>query len=65
MAVTLHIKNFQSWAEADLTAEGYAIPVQTPKPIGGYLVWRLMPGTTVLGVHTVARSGPRPLGTGI
>ena len=50
---------------ADLTAEGYAIPVETPKPIGGYLVWRLLPGTTVLGVHTVARSGPRPLGTGI
>ncbi len=50
---------------ASLTAQGYAIPVATPRPIGGYLVWRLLPGTTVLGVHAVSRPGPRPLGRGI
>ncbi len=50
---------------AALTAEGYALPVSTPLPIGGYRVWRLLPGTSVLGVHTVARAGPRPLGTGL
>jgi hypothetical protein len=50
---------------ATLTAEGYAIPVDTPTPIGGYLVWRLVPGATVLGVTAVSRAGPRPLGGGI
>jgi hypothetical protein len=50
---------------ASLTAQGYAIPVAIPRPIGGYLVWRLLPGSTVLGVHTDSRAGPRPLGSGI
>jgi hypothetical protein len=50
---------------ASLTAQGYALPVATPRPIGGYRVWQLLPGTTVIGVHLVSRAGPRPLGTGI
>ncbi|HEX3840620.1 MAG TPA: hypothetical protein VHU85_07500 [Acidimicrobiales bacterium] len=50
---------------AALTAQGYALPVATPRPIGGYRVWQLLPGTTVLGVHMVSRAGPRPLGGGI
>jgi hypothetical protein len=50
---------------AALTAQGYALPVATPQPIGGYRVWQLLPGTTVLGVRMVSSSGPRPLGGGI
>ena len=50
---------------ASLTAQGYALPVSTPRPIGDYRVWQLLPGTTVLGVHLIPRSGPRSLGTGI
>jgi hypothetical protein len=50
---------------AALTAQGYALPVATPRPIGGYRVWQLLPGTTVLGVDMVSRPGPRPLGGGI
>jgi hypothetical protein len=50
---------------APLVAQGYALPVSTPRPIGGYRVWQLLPGTTVLGVHLISRAGPRPLGTGI
>jgi hypothetical protein len=50
---------------APLVAQGYALPVATPRPIGGYRVWQLLPGTTILGVHLVSRAGPRPLGTGI
>ena len=50
---------------ATLVTLGYALPVATPKPIGGYRVWQLLPGTTVLGVHLISQSGPRPLGTGI
>jgi len=50
---------------APLVAQGYALPVATPRPIGGYRVWQLLPGTTVLGVHLISRSGPRSLGTGI
>jgi hypothetical protein len=50
---------------APLVAQGYALPVATPRPIGGYRVWQLLPGTTILGVHLVSRAGPRPLGTGV
>ena len=50
---------------ASLTAQGYALPVSTPQPIGGYRVWQLLPGTTVLGVRLISRSGPRSLGAGI
>jgi hypothetical protein len=50
---------------ASLVAQGYALPVATPRPIGGYRVWQLLPGTTILGVHLISRVGPRPLGGGI
>ena len=50
---------------AALVTEGRALPVATPQPIGGYRVWRIPPGTTILGVRVVATAGPRPLGTGI
>jgi hypothetical protein len=50
---------------ASLTAQGYALPVATPRPIGGFRVWRILPGAEVLGVRVVTRAGPRPLGRGI
>ncbi len=50
---------------ARLTADGSAVPVATPQPIGGYRVWRLGPGAGILGVRIVERAGPRPLGGGI
>ncbi len=50
---------------ASLTAQGYALPVSTPRPIGGYRVWRVPPGVSILGVRIVQRAGPRPLGGGI
>jgi len=50
---------------ASLTAEGKAAPVATPQPIGGYRVWRIFPGSSILGVGLVAINGPRALGTGI
>ena len=50
---------------ASLTAQGDALPVATPRPIGGYLVWKVLPGTTVLGVRTTAHPPPFRLGTGI
>ena len=50
---------------ASLTATGGVRQVTTPRPIGGYLVWRIPPGSSLLGVRVVTRAGPRPLGTGI
>jgi hypothetical protein len=50
---------------SSLIAQGSALPVNTPRPIPGFKVWRLIPGTDLLGVQMVATSGPRPLGTGI
>jgi hypothetical protein len=50
---------------ARLTAEGYALPVRTPRPVGGYRVWRVRPGVRILGVRVVQSAGPRPLGGGI
>ncbi len=50
---------------ASLTARIIVLPVTTAPPIGGYRVWRVLPGTSILGVRVVATSGPRPLGTGI
>ena len=50
---------------ASLVAQGYALPVSTPLPIGGYRVWQVLPGVSILGVRIVARAGPRPLGHGI
>jgi hypothetical protein len=50
---------------ASLIAQGYALPVSTPLPIGGYRVWQVLPGVSILGVRIVAKAGPRPLGHGI
>ncbi len=50
---------------AALVTGGYARPVSTPRPIGGFRVFRVRPGATVLGVRVVEQPGPRPLGTGI
>jgi hypothetical protein len=50
---------------APLVAQGYALPVATPRPIGGFRVWQLLPGTTILGVHLISQAGSRALGTGI
>ena len=50
---------------AALTADGRAHPVVTSQPIGGYRVWRIGPGSSVLGVPVVDHAGPRPLGRGI
>lgn len=48
-----------------LILQGSAEPVNTPRTIPGFKVWRLVAGTKLLGVQMVATSGPRPLGTGI
>ncbi len=50
---------------ASLTAQGYAQPVSTRLLIGGYRVWRVRPGVSILGVRIVVQAGPRPLGGGI
>ncbi len=50
---------------AALTASGQAVSVKTEQTIGGYRVWRVAPGASVLGVPVVQRGGPRPLGHGI
>jgi hypothetical protein len=50
---------------ATLTAQGTARSVATPQPIGGFRVWAIPPGASVLGVRVTARPGARPLGTGI
>ena len=50
---------------AALAAAGSALPVATPQPIGGYRVWRIRPGSSILGGpgggHRAGRpaSGPR------
>jgi hypothetical protein len=50
---------------ASLTAQGQAVAVRTDQTIGGYRVWRVLPGASVLGVPVVQTAGPRPLGRGI
>jgi hypothetical protein len=50
---------------ASLVVEGAALPVTTPRPIGGFRVYQVIPGSSVLGVRVVAQPGPRPLGRGI
>jgi hypothetical protein len=50
---------------ASLVAQGYALPVATPKQIDGLRVFRILPGAAVLDVPVVTRPGPRPLGAGL
>lgn len=40
-------------------------PARPSGTVAGFRVWRVPAGTSVLGVHVVAVSGPRPLGGGI
>ncbi len=48
-----------------LTGTGAAGQVQHAGPIGGFLVFRVRPGSTVLGVTVRQVAGPRPLGHGL
>lgn len=48
-----------------LVAGGAARPVRTTPSVGAYRVWRVSPGSSLLGVPIVAEAGPRPLGGGI
>jgi len=50
---------------AQLTKDQQALPVTTEQLIGGYRVWRIQPGVSVLGVPVRASAGPRPLGHSI
>ena len=50
---------------AALATQGYALPVITPRPIGGYGVWQILPGVGIVGIRIVEQAGPRLLGTGI
>ncbi len=50
---------------SSLVAEGDARALSTPLPIGGYRVWEVRPGVTLLGVHVTERAGPRPKGHGL
>jgi hypothetical protein len=50
---------------AALTARGQAVGVETEQMIGGFRVWRVEPGASVLGVPVVQSTGSRPLGHGI
>jgi hypothetical protein len=50
---------------ANLVAQGYAVPVATPRPIGGYRVFQVLPGVAILGVQVTEQPGLRPLGSGI
>lgn len=47
-----------------LTSDGDAVSVATTD-IGGFRVWRVRPGVSILGVPVLANSGPRPLGHGV
>jgi hypothetical protein len=50
---------------AALTASGQAVAVDTDQLIGGYRVWRVASGASILGVAVVQSNGLRPLGHGI
>ena len=50
---------------APLAGAGRAVEVTGAPHIGGYRVWRITPGSTLLGTPVVATDGPRPPGSGI
>lgn len=50
---------------ARLARSGQAHLVALRRPIGGYLVFRVTPGASLLGVHFVRARGAEPLGHGI
>ncbi len=49
---------------AETTKQVLAVPVHT-RSIADYLVWRVSPGASILGVRVVAVPGTRPLGAGL
>jgi len=48
-----------------LTGSGAAGQVRQIRPIAGWLVFAVRPGSTVLGVTVTEQAGPRPLGRGL
>ncbi len=50
---------------ARLAGRVQAVRVTRDGRIGDYLVWRVSPGASILGVRVVAEPGRRPLGAGI
>jgi hypothetical protein len=48
-----------------LVATGAAVPIRLPRPVPGYLGYRVRPGVDIYGVPVVATGGSRLLGTGI
>jgi len=48
-----------------LAGTGKVALVRAAGHLGGYLVWRISPGASLLGVHVTVVHGPRPLGTGL
>ena len=49
---------------ANITRQVLAVPVHA-RPIARYLVWRVSPGASILGVRVVTVPGVRPLGSGL
>ncbi len=50
---------------AKLTKDRAAFPVPLKTPIADYRLWKVLPGSTILGVSVVVDPGRRPLGSGI
>ena len=48
-----------------LAGTGLVTRVRSAPHIGDYLVWRIAPGASVLGVRITVATGPRPLGHGL
>ena len=48
-----------------LVAQGKAVPVPGARPFAGYRLWKVSPGTDILGVQVVSVAGHRPLGHGL
>ena len=48
-----------------LAGTGLVTRVRSAPRIGDYLVWRIAPGASVLGVRITVTTGPRPLGHGL
>jgi len=48
-----------------LAGTGKVTLVRSAGHLGDYLVWRIAPGASLLGVHVTVVPGPRPLGSGL